>query len=318
MTGKWDFWVDRGGTFTDVVARDPDGGLRALKLLSENPGYSDAAVEAIRRFLGVGPGEPVPAERIAAVKMGTTVATNALLERRGEPTALLITRGFRDALRIGYQARPDIFAKHIVLPELLYSRVQEIGERVRADGTVEAELDEEEVRGALQSLQSEGFRSLAIVFMHAWKYPQHEARTAAMARALGFPQVSVSHEVSPLVKLVGRGDTTVVDAYLTPVLRRYVEQVAADLGVTAQSSPRLMFMMSSAASPPRISSRARTPSCPARPAASSGQRRRRAWPASIASSASTWAAPRPTCRISTASWSAPSRRRWRACACVRR
>ena len=234
---KWDFWVDRGGTFTDVVARDPNGRLTAAKLLSENPEvYRDAAVEAIRRLLGVAPGEPIPSERIGAVKMGTTVATNALLERKGERTALLITRGFRDALRIGYQARPDIFAKKIVLPELLYSRVEEVDERVRADGTIEAAPNEDEVRRILDALEADGYRSLAIVFMHAWKYPAHEAVVASVARKMGFPQVSVSHEVSPLVKLVGRGDTTVVDAYLTPILSRYVEQVAADLGATADSS----------------------------------------------------------------------------------
>ena len=183
----------------------------------------------------------MPAEKIGAVKMGTTVATNALLERQGERTALLITKGFRDALRIGYQARPDIFAKKIVLPELLYARVEEVLERVRADGTVEAELDEGEVRRTLEALLADGFRSLAIVFMHAWKYPAHEAQAAALARRMGFAQVSVSHEVSPLVKLVGRGDTTVVDAYLTPILRRYVEQVAGDLGVADDPSrlPRI-------------------------------------------------------------------------------
>ncbi len=226
-SGKWDFWVDRGGTFTDVVARDAEGKLHAAKLLSENPGiYRDAAVEAIRRLLNVPPGEPIPSGRIGAVKMGTTVATNALLERKGERTALLITRGFRDALRIGYQARPDIFAKKIVLPELLYARVEEVDERVRADGTVEAAPDEKAVRDTLEALRDDGFRSLAIVFMHAWKYPAHEATVAELARKMGFPQVSVSHEVSPLVKLVGRGDTTVVDAYLTPILKRYVDQVA--------------------------------------------------------------------------------------------
>jgi 5-oxoprolinase (ATP-hydrolysing) len=254
MTGRWDFWIDRGGTFTDVVARDSEGQIRAAKLLSENPeAYRDAAVEAIRRFLSVDPGQPVPAEKIGAVRMGTTVATNALLERQGERTALLITRGFRDALRIGYQARPDIFAKNIVLPELLYARVEEISERVRADGTVEAAPEDGDVRATLAALHASGFRSLAIVFMQAWKFPAHEARVAAIAREMGFPQVSVSHEVSPLVKLVGRGDTTVVDAYLTPILRRYVEQVAADLGVAVDPSPsapsghspRLMFMMSS-------------------------------------------------------------------------
>jgi 5-oxoprolinase (ATP-hydrolysing) len=235
--GRWDFWIDRGGTFTDVVARDPDSALHATKLLSENPGaYRDAAVEAIRRLLGVEPGAPIPAEKIGAVKMGTTVATNALLERKGERTALLITRGFRDALRIGYQARPDIFAKHIVLPELLYARVEEIHERVRADGTIEASPDEGEAQRILESLEADGFRSLAIVFMHAWKFPAHERQVAALARKMGFAQVSVSHEVSPLVKLVGRGDTTVVDAYLTPILRRYVDQVAEDLGVVDDPS----------------------------------------------------------------------------------
>jgi 5-oxoprolinase (ATP-hydrolysing) len=234
---RWEFWVDRGGTFTDVVGRDPEGRLKAIKLLSENRDvYRDAAVEAIRRLLGLADGAPIPSEKIAAVKMGTTVATNALLERKGERTALLITRGFRDALRIGYQARPDIFAKRIVLPELLYARVEEISERVRADGTVEAAPDEAELTDVLDALYGDGFRSLAIVFMHAWKFPEHERRAARLARERGFPQVSVSHEVSPLVKLVGRGDTTVVDAYLTPILRRYVDQVAGDLGVEANGN----------------------------------------------------------------------------------
>jgi 5-oxoprolinase (ATP-hydrolysing) len=245
--GKWDFWIDRGGTFTDVIARAPDGALQAMKLLSENPeAYRDAAIEAIRRFLKVAAGAPIPSGQIEAVKMGTTVATNALLERKGERTALLITRGFRDALRVGYQARPDIFAKQIILPELLYEHVVEVDERVRADGTVESAPDEAAIRAALQDLKSEGYDSLAIAFMHAWKFPEHEAIAARLAREAGFAQVSVSHEVSPLVKLVGRGDTTVVDAYLSPILRRYVEQVAGELGVTAGGDgPRLMFMMSS-------------------------------------------------------------------------
>ncbi|MCW6511037.1 hydantoinase B/oxoprolinase family protein [Lichenifustis flavocetrariae] len=249
--GRWDFWIDRGGTFTDVVARDPAGGLRSLKLLSENAGaYEDAAIEAIRRLLDVAPGAAIPSERIGTVKMGTTVATNALLERKGERTALLITRGFRDALRIGYQDRPDIFAKHIVLPELLYARVEEVAERVRADGTVELAPDEAAMGRTLETLRADGFRSLAVVFLHAWKYPAHEAAVGRLARAAGFEQVSVSHEVSPLVKLVGRGDTTVVDAYLTPILRRYVDRVAAALGATPDEAsgarrPRLMFMMSS-------------------------------------------------------------------------
>jgi len=253
--GKWDFWIDRGGTFTDVVASDPDGKISAAKLLSDNPGaYEDAAIEAIRRFLKVPDGERIPSEKIGAVKMGTTVATNALLERKGERTALLVTKGFRDALRIGYQARPDIFAKKIVLPDLLYERVEEIEERVRADGTVEAEPDEAEIRETLAALKEDGFEALAIVFMHAWKYPAHEAKVARLARETGFQQVSVSHEVSPLVKLVGRGDTTVVDAYLSPILSRYVKRVAGELGATHATEgedpnpgegPRLMFMMSS-------------------------------------------------------------------------
>ncbi len=244
----WDFWVDRGGTFTDVVARDPSGRLHAMKLLSENPDtYRDASVEAIRRFLRVPAGTALPEGSIGTVKMGTTVATNALLERRGEPTALLITRGFRDALRIGYQARPDIFAKAIVLPELLYSRVDEVAERVLADGTVERPLDETELRCLLDAIRADGYRSVAIVFMHAWKFSEHERRAALIAREM-FPQVSVSHDVSRLVKLVGRGDTTVVDAYLSPILSRYVSDVASDLGLGGldqAGGPRLMFMMSS-------------------------------------------------------------------------
>ncbi len=245
--GQWDFWIDRGGTFTDVIARDPDGALHAMKLLSENPeAYRDAAIEAIRRFLKVPDGDSIAPARIDTVKMGTTVATNALLERKGERTALIITRGFRDALRVGYQARPEIFAKQIILPELLYERVIEIDERVRADGTVEVAPDEAAIGEALQQLRDDGFDSLAIVFMHAWKYPQHEAVAARLARQAGFSQVSVSHEVSPLVKLVGRGDTTIVDAYLSPILRRYVEQVAGELGISGSGDgPRLMFMMSS-------------------------------------------------------------------------
>ena len=243
---QWDFWIDRGGTFTDIVARDPEGHIRAHKLLSENPeAYRDAAVQGIRELMGIAPGAPIPAGSIDTVKMGTTVATNALLERKGDRTLLLITRGFRDALAIGYQARPDIFAKKIVKPELLYERVVEIAERVRVDGTVEAEPDPAEVEAALRDAYSSGIRSVAIVFMHAWKYPEHEARVAEIAQKVGFPQISVSHEISPLMKLVGRGDTTVVDAYLSPILRRYVEQVAGELGGTDGASPRLMFMMSS-------------------------------------------------------------------------
>ncbi len=228
---KWQFWIDRGGTFTDIVGRDPAGRLHPHKLLSQNPGaYADAAIQGIRDLLGVGRDEPIPSHLIDAVKMGTTVATNALLERKGERTALLITKGFGDGLAIGYQARPDIFAKQIVKPELLYERVVEVDERVLADGTVEATPDLDAVGARLQDLRAAGFDSLAIAFIHAWKYPEHERRVAAAARAAGFAQVSVSHEVSPLVKLVGRGDTTVVDAYLSPILRRYVNHVAGELG----------------------------------------------------------------------------------------
>ncbi len=245
MTAEtWDFWIDRGGTFTDVVGRAPDGELTPLKLLSENPeAYEDAAIEGIRRLLG---GEIDPA-RIGTVKMGTTVATNALLERKGDRTLLLITKGFRDALRIAYQARPDIFAKEIILPEQLYERVIEVDERLMADGSVEAELDAESVRADLEAAKGDGIDAVSIVLMHAWKNPAHEAALAEMVRGMGFGQVSVSHEVSPLVKLVGRGDTTVVDAYLSPILRRYVARVADALGATpaGKDGPTLQFMMSS-------------------------------------------------------------------------
>ncbi|MEZ5279529.1 MAG: hydantoinase B/oxoprolinase family protein [Acidimicrobiales bacterium] len=243
----WQFWIDRGGTFTDVVARRPDGTLVTHKLLSENPRrYDDAAIQGIRDLLGVGADEPLPTDQIDWVKMGTTVATNALLERRGEPTVLVTTKGFADALRIGYQARPDIFALDIVLPEMLYSAVIEADERVAADGAVVRALDETAVEAALAAARAEGFDSVAICLMHGYRHTSHEAQIAAMARRMGFGQVSVSHEVSPLMKLVGRGDTTVVDAYLSPVLRRYVNRVAAQLQTAdPDGSPtRLMFMQS--------------------------------------------------------------------------
>ncbi|MDR6633033.1 5-oxoprolinase (ATP-hydrolyzing) [Phyllobacterium sp. 1468] len=248
MSDKWDFWIDRGGTFTDVIARDPEGTIRAHKLLSENPeAYRDAAIQGIRDLLGVKKDDPIPSQRIGEVKMGTTVATNALLERKGDRTALVITKGFRDALKIAYQARPDIFAKEIILPEQLYERVIEIDERVRTDGTVEILPDAEKIRVALTDIRQAGIDAVAIVFMHAWNYPAHERTAAEIAREMGFGQVSVSHEVSPLAKLVGRGDTTVVDAYLSPILRRYVEHVARELGIEHKSDvgPRLSFMMSS-------------------------------------------------------------------------
>src|SRR5436189_3675538 len=228
--GAWDFWIDRGGTFTDIVARRADGTLATHKLLSENPeAYRDAAVQGIRDLLGLRDGEPIPQGAIGAVKMGTTVATNALLERKGERTLLLITKGFRDALRIGYQARPKIFARHIIKPEILYERVIEVAERVRADGTVDVAPNLAAVRAQLERAQADGLKAVAIVFMHAYRFPEHERQLAALAREMGFPQVSASHEVSPLIKLVSRGDTTVVDSYLSPILRRYVAQVAGEL-----------------------------------------------------------------------------------------
>ena len=264
MDAGWQFWIDRGGTFTDIVARRPDGQLVTHKLLSEDPErYPDAAIAGIRALLGVAPGEPLPAAAIEAVKMGTTVATNALLERKGEPTCLFITRGFRDALRIGYQNRPRLFDRHIVLPELLYTAVREIDERLDARGNVVLPLDVESAGAALRDAFDQGYRACAIVLMHAWREPVHEREMARLARAAGFTQVSVSHEVSPLMKLIGRGDTTVVDAYLSPILRRYVDRVASELGrgfdhdhdqalaptaktsTTTSTTTRLMFMQSS-------------------------------------------------------------------------
>ncbi len=242
--GAWDFWIDRGGTFTDVIGRDARGRLHTMKLLSESPAYGDAAVEAIRRLLGLPSGAPIPVGAIGAVKMGTTVATNALLERRGERTLLVTTRGFRDALEIGYQARPRIFAKNIIKPEQLYSSVVEIDERVLADGTVEAAPDPDRVRAALADARGQGYDAVAIVFMHAYRYPTHERMVAEIARELGFAQVSESHVASALIKLVSRGDTTVVDAYLSPILARYVSRVSRDLDIE-RTHARVMFMMSS-------------------------------------------------------------------------
>jgi 5-oxoprolinase (ATP-hydrolysing) len=228
-----------------VVGRRPDGSLVAHKLLSENlEAYADAAVQGIRDLLGLKAGEPIPPGRVGAVKMGTTVATNALLERKGDRALLLITKGFRDALKIGYQARPKIFARHIIKPDMLYERVAEVDERVRADGTVERAPDLAAVRRDLEAARADGIAAVAIVFMHAYRYAEHERQVAELARTMGFAQVSVSHEVSPLIKLVGRGDTTVVDAYLSPILRRYVAQVDKDLDAK-RSAARLMFMMSS-------------------------------------------------------------------------
>ncbi|MFO0156125.1 MAG: hydantoinase B/oxoprolinase family protein [Alphaproteobacteria bacterium] len=237
----WQFWIDRGGTFTDIVARDPAGRLSTLKLLSENPErYKDAAVAGIRQCLGLAAGAPIPPGLIEAVKMGTTVATNALLERKGERVLLLVNRGFADLLRIGNQARPRLFDLDVRLPELLHERAVEIGGRVAVDGTELEALDEAGARDALRAAYQEGLRAVAILMMHAWAHPAHEERLGAIAREVGFTQISLSHRASPLPRIVPRGDTTVVDAYLSPILRRYVDQVAAELpGV------RLYFMQSS-------------------------------------------------------------------------
>ena len=241
----WQFWVDRGGTFTDIVAKAPDGALQTHKLLSENPEvYPDAAVHGIRHLLGLGPNETIPPSTISAVKMGTTVATNALLERKGERTVLLITKGLRDLLRIGYQNRPRLFDLDIVLPELLYDDVIEIQERVAADGTVITPLETTEAREALSRAYGNGYRSVAIALMHSYRFPEHEKALGKMAQQSGFTQISLSHEASPLIKLVSRGDTAVVDAYLSPILRRYVRQVADALGTSKGGCEKLMFMRS--------------------------------------------------------------------------
>lgn len=246
----WQFWIDRGGTFTDIIAQKPDGSILVHKLLSENPGrYEDAPIQGIRDLLGLKDGEPIPAEAIASVKMGTTVATNALLERKGDRTLFITTQGFGDALRIGYQHRPDIFARHIVLPEMLYERVVEVKERYSATGEelIPLQIDAE-LKESLQSAYNDGIRACAIALMHGYRYPNRELELGAIARDIGFTQISLSHQVSPLMKLVSRGDTTVVDAYLSPILRRYVDRVASNLNapypMPDAPSPQLMFMQS--------------------------------------------------------------------------
>ena len=243
-TGRWDFWIDRGGTFTDLVGRTPDGRLLPHKLLSENPeAYADAAVQGIRDLMGTPAGERVDASRIASVRMGTTVATNALLERRGDRVLLLTQTGFADVLEIGHQARPRLFDRRIVKPSRVYEAVAEVDGRVRVDGTEEVALDEAGAERALARAHASGIRAVAIVFMHGYRHPDHERRAAEIARHVGFTQVSTSHEVSPLIKYVARGDTTTVDAYLSPILHRYVAQVADELDVEGTDT-RLMFMTS--------------------------------------------------------------------------
>jgi 5-oxoprolinase (ATP-hydrolysing) len=240
-SSQWQFWIDRGGTFTDIVARKPDGSLVTHKLLSDNPErYKDAAVQGVRDLLGLEAGNPIPAHLVDAVKMGTTVATNALLERKGDRTLLVVTRGFRDQLRIAYQDRPKLFVKKIELPELLYSDVVEVDERVGAHGDVVKPLDRAHALIELQASFDKGYRAIAICLMHGYRYTAHEAALKQIAAEIGFTQISVSHEVSPLMKFVSRGDTTVVDAYLSPILRRYVDQVQSALG-----DVRLQFMQSS-------------------------------------------------------------------------
>ena len=251
---KWQFWIDRGGTFTDIVAKNPAGEILAHKLLSENPeSYKDAAIQAIRDLMGVAQNTPIPVHLIDCVKMGTTVATNALLERKGDKTLLVINQGFRDALEIGYQNRKDIFARHILKPEMLYSQVVEVAARVRADGAIDKKFTQaaqDDAKAKMQTAYNNGINSIAIVLMHAYKYPDYELTLKQIAQSIGFEQVSVSHEVSPLMKLVGRGDTTVVDAYLSPILRRYVKQVEDELNAgneanQANNTCKLMFMQSS-------------------------------------------------------------------------
>ncbi len=247
INNQWQFWIDRGGTFTDIVAQKPDGEIIVHKLLSENPDrYNDAPIQGIRDILGLSPQEPIPIEQIAAIKMGTTVATNALLERKGDRTVLAITKGFGDALRIGYQNRPNIFARQIVLPEMLYEQVIEIEERHSAQGEVLIALNEDLAIIELQKAYDTGIRACAIALMHSYRYPHHEQRLAAIATQIGFTQISVSHQISSLIKFISRGDTTVVDAYLSPILKRYVDRFTSVLGDGWRSnpSPSLMFMQS--------------------------------------------------------------------------
>ncbi len=237
---RWQFYIDRGGTFTDIVAKNPQGEIIVYKLLSENPEqYEDAPIQGIRDVMGMGKEQPIPTELIEVVKMGTTVATNALLERKGDRVVLLITQGFKDALRIGYQNRPDIFARQIVLPSMLYESVIEVDERYDANGKELKPINTEQVRQDLQAAFNRGIDCCAIVLMHGYRYPQHELQVAEIAQEIGFTQISISHQVSPLIKLVSRGDTTVVDAYLTPILRRYIDRVASKL-----PDVPLMFMKS--------------------------------------------------------------------------
>ncbi len=326
--GMWQFWIDRGGTFTDIVARRPDGTLVTHKLLSENPDrYKDAAVQGIRDLLGLAPGAPIPAAHIEAVKMGTTVATNALLERKGERTALVVTRGFADALRIGYQNRPKLFVRHIELPSLVYERVIEVDERIGAHGDVVQPLDVAAARAALADAHAAGIRAVAIVLMHGYRYTATRAHAGrARARAglragIGIARGEPADEARVARRHDGRRRLSVADP--APLCRAGGKRVAgrprpgplpqAGAGASGCSSCR-----APAASPTRTCSTARTPSCPAPREASSARSRCRGSRASTASSASTWAARRPTSRTGQANTSAPSSPRSPACACARR
>jgi 5-oxoprolinase (ATP-hydrolysing) len=250
VASRWQFWIDRGGTFTDIVAQTPTSSILVHKLLSENPEhYEDAPLQGIRDVMGIGKDQPIPTADIEVIKMGTTVATNALLERKGDRTVLAITRGFKDALRIGYQNRPNIFALEIVLPKMLYEQVIEIIERYDAQGNELIPIDIAQTQSDLQAAYDAGIRSCAIVLMHGYRYPQHELAVAAIARQIGFTQISISHQVSPLIKFISRGDTTVVDAYLSPILRRYVQQFTSNLFAQPSNSSyrtttQMMFMQS--------------------------------------------------------------------------
>lgn len=238
---KWEFWVDRGGTFTDIIARNPEGLLVTYKLLSDNPAqYKDAVIEGIRKILGLKINDRIPGECIASINIGTTVATNALLERKGDRIVLAVTSGFRDALRIGYQNRPELFNLHIELPDVLYAEVIEIDERISAGGDVLYQLDEKTTEQKLRRAYDNGYRSIAIVLMHGYRYARHEIITAELARKTGFTRISVSHETAPVAKWVSRGETTVVDAYLSPVLQKYIKQLNEELGGVP-----LFFMQSS-------------------------------------------------------------------------
>jgi hypothetical protein len=301
----WQFWIDRGGTFTDVVARSPRGELLTRKLLSEDPEhYADAAVQGIRDLLGVSAGAPIPAAQLDVVRMGTTVATNALLERAGDRTVLVVTRGFGDALRIGYQNRPKLFVRRIDLPSMLYEQVIEIDERISAHGEVVRALDLAAAEVALRRVFDTGVRACAIVLMHGYRFVEHESQLAELARRIGYTQVSASHRVSPLMKLVSRGDTTVVDAYLSPV------QSYRTCACNSCSHPEDWWV--------RISFKARMPFCRDRRAASSGPRGPPHAPASTGSSASIWAARRPTSRTIPESTNVRMTRKPQASACARR